>query len=184
MFINCFLLALSVSIDSLGIGITYGIKNTYISSMCKVILFIISLIITSFSIFFGRIIRFILPDKLLLIIGTAILIVIGVYIIYKAVIQKDISYDFDNSNHIDEKESLFLGFALSLDAFCVGLGGTIMEIKFSLFPLLVAMFQLFFLTFGNFLGKKINNLVNLPSNMWSIISGSLLIGIGISRLFV
>ena len=31
MFLSNFILAMSVSIDSLGIGITYGIKNTKIS---------------------------------------------------------------------------------------------------------------------------------------------------------
>ena len=41
MLLNCILLALSVSIDSLGIGITYGIKNTKISLIGKIILFII-----------------------------------------------------------------------------------------------------------------------------------------------
>ena len=33
MILNCILLALSVSIDSIGIGITYGIKNTRITKL-------------------------------------------------------------------------------------------------------------------------------------------------------
>ena len=47
MFINSLILALSSSIDSLGIGITYGIKNTRISYMAKIVLFVISFLIRS-----------------------------------------------------------------------------------------------------------------------------------------
>ena len=42
MLISSFILAISSSIDSLGIGITYGIKNTKISLLGKVVLFVIS----------------------------------------------------------------------------------------------------------------------------------------------
>ena len=42
MIINSFLLAISSSIDSLGIGITYGVKNTRISNQAKIILFLLS----------------------------------------------------------------------------------------------------------------------------------------------
>ena len=41
--LNSFILAISSSIDSLGIGITYGIKNTKISLLGKIVLFTISL---------------------------------------------------------------------------------------------------------------------------------------------
>ena len=39
MLLNCILLALSVSIDSLGIGITYGLKKTKIIAISNIILF-------------------------------------------------------------------------------------------------------------------------------------------------
>ena len=48
MIINSLILAVSSSIDSLGIGITYGIKNTKISLIARFILFIISFIISIF----------------------------------------------------------------------------------------------------------------------------------------
>lgn len=50
MLLNCILLALSVSIDSLGIGISYGIKHTKISKISNFTLFSISFIVTSLSI--------------------------------------------------------------------------------------------------------------------------------------
>ena len=48
MLLNCILLALSVSIDSLGIGISYGIKHTKISKISNFTLFSISFLMTSF----------------------------------------------------------------------------------------------------------------------------------------
>ena len=42
MLFNCILLALSVSIDSLTIGISYGIKKTKIDNISNTILFAIS----------------------------------------------------------------------------------------------------------------------------------------------
>ena len=100
------------------------------------------------------------------------------------IIKNPISSDFDYSNSIDSKEALFLGLALSLDSFCIGVGGSIIGISSMLFPLLIASFQLLFLSVGNFLGRKLNKLSHLPDNIWSIISGFLLIIIGLIKLML
>ena len=46
---NSLILALSSSIDSFGIGITYGLKSTKISLLGKIILFVISIFTNYFS---------------------------------------------------------------------------------------------------------------------------------------
>lgn len=97
------------------------------------------------------------------------------------IIKNPSSSDLDKSNVIDSKEALFLGLALSLDSFCIGIGGSFMQISFIFFPFLVSIFQLFFLNIGNFLGKKLYGLGNFPDNIWSVISGILLIFFGTSR---
>lgn len=213
MFISCFILALSVSIDSLSIGITYGLKDTKISYIGKVTLFITSFIISIISIWFGDNIKNIFPDIITKMIGTFILIFMGIFIIYQSVcknnlknneiksnseekiysffikflgitikiIKNPISSDFDNSKKIDGKEALFLGLALSLDAFCVGIGSGIIGINSFIFPFLTSLFQLIFLNTGILFGRKINSLSKLPDNIWSIISGTLLILIGIIK---
>lgn len=191
--LNSILLSVSSSIDSLGIGITYGIKNTRISLIGKIILFIISLSTTYFSLFLGNFIQSIFPNFLTKLIGSSILIFMGFYICFEALKKQDIncnvfnnpiSSDFDNSHVIDSRESLFLAIALSLDSLCIGIGGSISNINLALFPLLVSIFQLFFLSFGNFLGSHINKFCRLPQNVWSLISGILLIFIGIFKLFI
>lgn len=50
-----------------------------------------------------------------------------------------------------------------------------------IFPILVASFQLIFLSLGRFLGMKISYTSHIPENIWGIISGILLICIGSSR---
>lgn len=219
MFINSLILAISASIDSLGIGITYGIKNIKISNNAKIILFFISFFISILSIWFGNTFKKFLPYSVLDFIGSSILICMGLFFCFQAlrknnktntsnlkqlkdnknnntkiysifinflgitikIIKDPNSSDFDKSNYIDGKEALFLGIALSLDSFCIGIGFSLMNISSVLFPLLISLFQLIFLSLGNLVGKKLYNNTILPNNVWSIISGILLIIIGIFK---
>ena len=230
MLINALFLAISSSIDSLGIGITYGVKNTKISYMGKVVLFFTSFTISVLSIWLGNSLKNIFSDSFTNLIGSSILIFMGIFICFQAlkkendsskhfdnnllnnhlhnkkndcnnnekiysffinflgitikIIKNPVSSDFDDSKSIDSKEALFLGCALSLDSFCIGVGGSIIGMSSILFPLFIASFQLVFLSIGNFLGKKLNKLSHLPDNMWSIISGFLLIAIGIAKFLI
>ncbi len=210
MLINSLVLALSSSIDSLGIGITYGMKNTKISALAKVVLFSISFTISVLSVWFGDIVKNVFSDFTTKLIGNIILITMGIFVCFQAtrkdssnfsykhdekiysffidflgitikIIKNPTSSDLDSSNSIDAKEAFFLGFALSLDCFCIGACGSALGINSFLFPLLISVFQLAFLSIGNVLGKKLYSLSHLPNNIWSIISGILLILIGIIR---
>lgn len=190
--LSALFLAISTSIDSFGIGVTYGIKNTKISSIGKIILFIIALGSAYFSILCGDIIQQILPNYLSKIIGSLILIIIGIYICKEAlkinnnssnIFNNPISSDKDKSKIIDAKEAIFLSIALSLDSLCIGIGGSITDINLKFFPLLVATFQFIFLNLGSYIGIKINKLYILPENIWSIISGLILIIIGVIRMW-
>lgn len=211
MLINSILLAISSSIDSLGIGITYGIKNTKISYVGTIILSLISFFVSLISLWFGNIIKYIFPVFLTNLLGSSILLFMGGFIIYQAlkkdiketiilpnnsseekvysffikflgitikIIKNPISSDLDDSKTIDAKEALFLGLALSLDSFGIGICSSIIGINVFLFPILITIFQLLFLNIGNFFGIKLYKLSNLPNNIWSIISGVLLIFIG------
>ena len=214
MLFSTFLLAISSSIDSLGIGITYGIKNTSISNKGKLVIFFMSFTVTLISLYFGNILKFIFPDFIVDYLGSFLFIIMGIFICFQAlkkekkiktiknnskktysffikflgitikIIKNPISSDLDNSNKIDSKEAFFLGLALSLDSLCVGIAGSIIGINTYIFPFLIGFFQLFFLGLGNFLGKKIYNFSSLPSNLWSIVSGILLILLGILKILI
>ena len=221
MFINSLILAISSSIDSLGIGITYGIKNTKITFLAKIVLFIVAFTISIISIWFGNIIKYILPDFLVSYLGCTILILMGLFMCFQSLkrnnhdtksilknetktltsepkvysffikflgitikIIKNPNYsDLDSSNTIDYKEALFLGLALSLDSFCIGIGFGMLNISSLIFPLLISCFQLLFLSIGNYFGRKLYKFSKLPDNVWSLISGFLLISIGFMKIF-
>lgn len=209
MIFNTILLALSSSIDSLGVGITYGVKKTKISIVGIMILFLLSIIITNISILLGNLLNQLLNPKASIYVGSLLLIGMGIFIIYEAlfpkkhkkkkrkeynlfikylgitinIIKDPINSDMDKSNKIDFKEAMFLGFALSLDAVCIGFGGSIIGINSLIFPLLISIFQILFLCIGSKIGRIINNFSNVPQNLWNIISGLLLIFIGILKIF-
>ena len=219
MLLNCLFLAISSSIDSLGIGITYGIKNTKITMGAKSILFFISFIISIISIYFGNLLKYIFPNFLIHYLGSSLLILMGLFMCFQSVkvskqeykiendknlkisdtekiysvfikclgitikiIKNPNSSDLDKSNVIDSKEALFLGLALSLDSFCIGIGFSMINTFSIIFPLLTSCFQLFFLSLGIYCGKKLYSFSKLPDNIWSIISGILLIIIGFCKM--
>lgn len=212
MLLNAIILALSASIDSLGVGITYGLKKTKISFTALCALFLLSITIASFSISIGNVITSFISPSVTSIIGSIILFGIGVFIIYQATIKKEktkkdilakpreynifikflgitiniikdpISSDIDSSNEIDLKEAIFLGIALSLDSISIGFAASSIGINGFIFPLLISTFQIIFLNVGKIVGSKINNISNLPNNIWNIISGILLICMGIMKI--
>lgn len=228
MLFNALILAFSASIDSLGVGISYGVKKTKISFWAFVVLFIFSLAITSLSIVAGHLITSFVSNEFVSILGSIILFGIGIFIIYGATVKKKsklehntsldmnsdinisqnkfkkkskeynffikcfgitiniikdpVSSDIDNSNKIDIKEAIFLGIAMSLDSISIGFGASIIGVNQFIFPLLISTFQIIFLNIGIFIGKHINNISRLPKNIWNIISGILLIFIGLLKL--
>lgn len=180
MIINTFLLALSSSIDSLGIGITYGLKKTILSKIDKAILFFISLIITTFSGFIGYILKSSLSTNVCEYIGSAILLCMGIFIIIQTN-DKELSFDLDKSNDINYKEALLLGFALSLDSLCIGIAGTTIGINLYIFSILVPFLQYLFLGIGIYFGIHLTKFNKIPQNIWNTISGILLILIGLTK---
>ena len=181
MFFSILILAISSSMDSLGIGITYGLKRIQLKKWDKLILFCISIIVTLFSISIGNFLKNIFNENILKLTGSLILLFMGLFIILKND-KNEYTFDFDNSNDIDYKEALLLGLALSLDSFCIGIGVYALGINILFFSLLVAFLQYLFLTIGNFLGINLSNLKNISQNLWTKISGIILIVISISKL--
>ena len=181
MLFNCILLALSVSIDSLTIGISYGLKKTKIDNISNTILFAISFCITCGSIFLGHYISTLFSPTISTILGSSFLIILGVYNIYKTINKPLIDYDIDHSNNIDAKEAIFLGLALSIDSACIGIGSGIIGINNIVLPFFVASFQLVFLNCGNLVANSIAKYVNVSEYALSIFSSFILILVGIFR---
>lgn len=206
MLFTIILLALSVSIDSLGIGIAYGLRKTSISTSAKFILFIVSFAFVCISVTFGYFLISILPNNIIKTVSVLLLCLMGFLIIYEAmntnekkeykshkiflkplgitiqIIKNPISSDLNNSKIIEKNEAIYLAFALSLDSICVGITSSSFGLYSLLFPILVPLFQFLFLNTGIILGKKIS-LYNISCKKWNILSGILLIIIGVLRIF-
>lgn len=182
MLITYMLLAISTSIDSIGIGITYGLRNIKIKKQATFLLLAIAFFSSMIAILLGKFIHQLLPSNFCNWIGGAFLILMG-FILFWQSMKKPESFDKDQSKQIDSKEAFFLGIALSLDSFSIGIGAGVMEgTNLFLFPFFASIFQIAFLMIGSFFGKKITQISHLPSSIWNILAAALLITIGIVSL--
>lgn len=199
---------LSVNIDSLGVGISYGLRKIHISFGASVVMCLFSVIYSGFALFFGSFMTHILPEWLGKTLGSVILLVLGCFIILRAFIPplpkpqkkqkpsleihpfgKTISIvhdptacDFDSSNRIDPRESLYLGLVLSLDSIGVGIGAGLSGISTWFLPLLIGLAQLIFLTLGSMLGSNLSRSTRVNNRIWTVSSGVLLILLAVLRI--
>lgn len=206
------LLAMSLSMDSMGIGISYGLRKVRISLIVKIIISLISIIFTAASIFIGELILLIIDKDIAKLMGCLMLIVLGAFIIYQAlkknqkdkksirpmtrsfmlksfgitikIIRDPISCDFDRSSHIDIKEAIYLGVALSIDSFGAGISSAVSGLDSYFIPLAVGLCQFLFLSGGIILGKKISTLKKVDSKVFVVASGVLLIVLAFIRYFI
>lgn len=183
MLLNMLALSLCSNIDAIGIGISYGIRNIKIEKFSKIIMFLLSLVISSISFFLGDILFSFFPDTLSKLAGILLLIIIGIYIIFTSCPNTSTSFDKDQSQTIDWKESIALGISLSLDSICVCVSATTFISNNIIFSVFISVFQLIFLTAGYILGKYLSNISKIPDNIWGILSGILFIFIAILKIF-
>jgi putative sporulation protein YtaF len=218
MLLLIIMLAISLNIDSLGVGISYGIRNIKIPITSKIILCLFSIIYATIAIIFGKLLVTILPSQITNIIGVTILVSMGFWIIFQnlfsknntkekcipvtkskeaktinvyikplqltiKIIKNPICGDIDSSNIIDTKEAFYLGIALSVDSLGAGIGSCAAGISSFFIPFVIGIFQILFLTIGISIGKKLSVFTNINKKVCFVISGLLLIVLGIIRLF-
>ena len=185
MFLTKLILAIFNSIDSIGIGLILGINNVKITNIARTILIVVSIIIVLAAIIIGSIIGNFFNSNITKFIGAIIFIIIGSILILKIFKKKKTKVNkinFNNLKIIDKKEAIYLSIILSIDSLNIGLGiGCIY--KFSLvFPVLVSFLQVIFLTIGNEIGKYIKKDIKMPSYLFDLLIGILLIVIGIIKI--
>jgi len=200
-------LALCSSIDAIGIGLTYGLRHIKIHCLAIVYIFLLSMGITICALLFGTVLTHILPPNTISFIGSFLIMGLGLWLFWQSasssqksmshskyyqfmikslgitirIIKDPVSSDFNHSNSIEGKEALYLGFSLSIDSFCIGIGSSMMGAPIILFPLLVSSLQVTCLLIGMFLGKFVGKKCHLPENVWNKIAGVVLIIIGLLK---
>lgn len=195
-------LTFSSSIDNLGVGISYGIRNIRISHFSNLIISVICFLFSWAGIYFGLWLSKILPGIMPVVIGSFLLVVIGIRIVLLAIPRKAVAEEVEGevasteingltknigeSGGIGFVESIFLGVGLSANALTNGLGAGL----FGLNPIAIciaASIGSFITVWGGVaLGRKIAH-VRIGKftlgQFGTLISGTLLLIIAFAAFF-
>lgn len=202
-------LAFAVSLDSFGVGLTYGLRKIKIP--WKSLLFIACCSATSIVIAmgFGTYIQRYLSPEVAASIGGAILILIGAWALYQVIrpakshkpkeqklrsfsfeikmfgiviriLRQPMAADIDNSGTITGKEAFLLGIALSLDAFGAGIGAALIGFSPLWLAGCVAIMSALFVTLGMKSGFRFAD--SAWMSKFSFVPGLMLILLGVANL--
>lgn len=198
-FISSLLFALSANIDSFIVGMSYGIKKSNINLVKSTVISLVTLVGTVVSILMGARISQFLPASSTQAIGCALLIGLGLYYILKSFLvyfrEKFRKAEVKTNELVPGsankapaeaalltlKEGFFLGLALSINNFGMGIGASITGLKLVPTAIMSLIVSVFFLYAGNFIGKT--KMPHISDQMADIISGLILAGLGIYELF-
>jgi len=199
-------LALSSSLDNLGVGISYGIRKIRISLFSNSIISIVCFLFSFSGILFGKWISTVIPGILPILISVFLLFAIGFRIVwlsiprkqqkeekeitelkgFSAILQNPESVDFDKSKDIGIIEALVLGVALSANALVNGLSAGLLGFTPLVISLAAAIGSFLAVWIGAKLGQKAAD-IQIGSfklgQFGTLISGILLMLIAIKCFF-
>lgn len=113
MIIQLIVLAVALSIDAFGIGISYGVRKINFKILSLAIISFISILFSSISLWFGNIISSIFSEKITSFISIFILIMLGIFIIKKG-LEKNEQKPIPKSMKDNEHKSICSLFIKSL----------------------------------------------------------------------
>lgn len=206
--IEILLLLIAISIDSLVIGITYGMKKIHIPVSSIITINIICTVVLFISMLLGKLFKFILPNNISNLLSFFILLSLGVYYIIQGttknisnsernlnkIIEIKISSirivvdiavdctkaDLNKSGDLDILESIYLGIALSIDALGIGIGSAMSSNNIIMTTIYFFILNIIMLYTGLIFGKKV---VTKSDIELSWLSGIILIVLAITKLF-
>lgn len=208
---HVFLLSLALSVDGFFVGLSLGFKKIKIPFQGKAIIGAMSVLFAYAAVSCGELLARLLPDHIAKIMGAAIMGLVGLWIIFGnffrqssflenqkksfsafiksktnlpiKVLNNPPMSDMDQSGVIDLKEALLIGIALSLDILGTGFGiGAIGISPLTISPC-VGLFLIIFLSAGMLTARFITKITPLSEQMFSYLTGIILIILSISRLF-
>lgn len=198
VLISSFLFAISANIDSFIVGMSYGMKKSNIDLARSTIISLVTLAGTVVSIMMGTQISHFLPASSAQLFGCILLIGLGLYYILKPLLSYFLSKfkkaevkasEFASGCTSEKapkaalltvKEGLFLGLALSINNFGMGIGASITGLKLIPTAVISLLVSVVFLYAGNVIGKT--RMPRLSDRTADVISGLILVGLGIYEL--
>lgn len=199
VLISSLLFALSANIDSFIVGMSYGIKKSNISLIRSTVISLVTLAGTIISILMGTQISHCLPSSCTQLIGCILLIGLGLFYIFKPFLSyilgkfkkrelkatetatDPLKREPSKAALLTMREGLFLGLALSINNFGMGIGASITGLKLVPTAVLSLIVSVIFLYGGNVIGKT--KMPHISDRTADVISGLILVGLGIYEIF-
>ena len=182
------LLAFSLSLDALGIGLSYGLRSIRFRPSALLLLTIEAFLMMELFLFAGRRLAAVFPTHLAERFSPMLLLFFGVWLCLQGMGQgkrKETSplhspslCDKNASSLIEPQEALLL----SVDSFAIGLSAAAGGINVTLLPLFSALFQTFFLALGEKCGARLILSPAPKESLWSLLSGGILILLAVLQL--
>ncbi|MCR8631784.1 sporulation membrane protein YtaF [Paenibacillus radicis (ex Xue et al. 2023)] len=170
--------AVSSSLDNLGVGISYGIREIRIRFLSNLVMAIICFLFSEIGILGGQWLSNVLPGIFPVLVGAFLLFIIGIRIILlavprkkkipltndlgrseskslKGILQNPETADSDKSGEIGIGEALILGVALSANAVTNGLGAGLLGLSPLAISLTAAIGSFITVWFGVAVGRKV-----------------------------
>lgn len=191
------LLAVILSIDAFGIGVSYKVRKIAMPLNSKLIICVFAIAATYAAAVLGTYLSSVLPKDSGTFIGSAMLALTGLWIIKTAtgtgqpkksihkiinigsititVVRNPESCDFDKSRRLDACEAVYMGAALSIDSFCSGFASGFLNVPPFLFSVLTGIFEMAFLYLGELTGTALVKSKVVSDKTCVVLSGVLLI---------
>ncbi len=210
MLIGILALCVSLSMDSIVLGASYGIRGTIIPTVSKCIIAFCSMIYAAAALWFGGGIAGFIPPSLAQYMGGGILIVLGLGLLVTSlrkekesptiskhdgiifnvfikplgitiqILRHPAAGDRDQSGVIEAGEALLIGFALSLDSIGASFASAISGMTAWYIPFLIGLTQLLFLNIGLRVGHC-STRIGKYTKVFDVLPGTLIMLLGIFR---
>ena len=205
--LEAILLVTALSIDAFVASIAYGTNKIKIPFSSVATINIVCTLLLGISLYFGTMVREVLPGNFVGIIGIAILLCLGIYQLFEGVFKNlierylvkdqqvyfklfdfrfvleiyvdETKADFDKSSRLNVKEALALAVALSIDGLAAGFGSALGSINYTQILLFSLAFHMLAIWIGLWLGRRLAQ--NIKINM-SWVSGAILISLALVKL--
>lgn len=186
-------LAFSLSLDALGIGLSYGLRKIRFRPSALFLLTIEAFFMMELFLTAGRRLAAVVPARPAERISPFILLFFGAWLCLQGMGQKNEKEDSplqapslcdkNASFSIEPKETLLLGLLLSVDSFAIGLSAAAGGMDVAFLPLFSALFQTLFLALGEKCGTRLMLSPAPRESLWSLVSGGILILLAAIQLF-
>ncbi len=194
-FLSSLLFGVSASLDSLLVGVSYGIRRVHIRLWQNLFISFVTLLGTCLSISAGHLLIPLLPEAVCRYAGSLILALLGIYYILKWLISSLQNRHKDKLPHYSEissasanrkwealsfAEVFTLSLTLSLNNLGIGLSASLAGLSLLSTAVATLICSVLLLFLGNQLGRC--RLLQLAGTAAEPVSGILLIGLGFVQL--